>query len=327
MIYFKLGALAAALQLVSSSATSLRASNNAKTTWRELTACNGYSSGTASNTITMMWTNSADGDTEWLNTNNFNYKHWPGLTKFNKVIMAVNDVGSVTCDVVPNNNVYLEMRSSAKLDVSANLNIADQLIMKTNAALTQTSSSIVNVGKNLMLAAKYSISDMAQLSIGLDLYMASNAQLTIIGDSTSITASSVTPTDSQVHGIINYVLGESGTGVFDLGGKLTIGSTTAKINIDASAYTGGVKSIPLIKYTSVVGAYNPANIVLTGLASGLDGVVASKADGLYLDITGEGGGGQPVTPDPTPNPTPQPTNDPVSIQEVFEICSYLMLHT
>ena len=104
MIYFKLGALAAALQLVSSSATSLRASNNAKKTRRELTACNGYSSGTASNTITMMWTNSADGDTEWLNTNNYNYKHWPGLTKFNKVIMAVNDVGSVTYNIIVKKN-------------------------------------------------------------------------------------------------------------------------------------------------------------------------------------------------------------------------------
>lgn len=294
MMHFKLGALAAAFVSISN-ATSLRASHAKKTNTqekvsRELTvACSSYDQGIASRTITQLWANAADGDTEWLNKNNYNYKHWPGLAKFNKVIMAANDVGTVNCDVVPNNNVYLEMRSGSTLDVSANLNIADQLIMKTNAVLTQTSSSIINVGKNLYLAAKYSISDMAKLSIGLDLHMASNAQLTIVGGGTSIAASDVTPTDSQIHGVINFSLGASGTGVFDLGGKLTIGPTTAKINIDASAYTGGANSIPLIKYTSVVGAYSPANIVITGLSSGLDWSVVSKADGLYLKLTGEGG--------------------------------------
>lgn len=309
-MYLRLSTLACAiLKVVSASSDiSLHTTSTHEEVSRELlTSCETYDSGIPSTTITMLWTNALSGDTEWLNKNNYNYKHWPGLSKFNKVIMAVNDVGTVHCDATyMTNNIYLEMRSGATLDVSANLNIDDQLIMKTNSVLTQTSTSTINVGKNLYLAALYSIADMSHLNIGLDLYMASNAQLNIVGDGTSITASSVTSTDSQIHGIINYVFGASGTGVFDLGGKLTIGSTTAKINIDASGYTSGTNSIPLIKYTSLAGAYNPANIVITGLSSGLEGTVESQSDGLYLLVTGG-----VSTPAPTKVPTPSPIVSPV----------------
>ena len=203
-----------------------------------------------------------------------------------------------------NANVYLEMRSGATLDVTANLDVGDAFFLKTNAALTQSSSSILTVGKNLYLAAMYSIADTAKLSVGLDLYMASNAKLTIVGDSASITASTVTPTNSQVHGLISYVLGPSGAGVINLGGgELTIGSTTAKINIDASGYTGGANSIPLINQCSTIaGSFNPANIVINGLTSGLSGSVVSKSDGVYLELTGGGGGPpSPTTSSPTAN--------------------------
>ena len=259
--------------------------------------CNYDTTHSVTSGTTLLWTNDLSGDTEWLNKNNYNYKYLPGIHKFNKVIMAVNDVGTVHCDASTymNDNVYLELRSGATLDVSANLNVGDQLIMKTNAILSQSSNSILNVGKNLYLAAEYNIDNIANLNIGLDLYMASNAKLTIIGDGTSIRASTVTPTNSQLHGLITYVLGPTGTGVFDLGGELTIGSTTAQIVIDASGYTDGAKNIPLIKYTSVTGAYNAANVHVNGLASGLEGNVVSMSDGLYLQVTGEGGGPGPTT--------------------------------
>ena len=235
--------------------------------------------------------------------------------------MAVNDVGTVSCDASTymNADVYLEMRAGATLDVTANLNVGDALVLKTNAALTQSSSSIVTVGKNLYLAAMYSIAESAQLSVGLDLYMASNAKLTIVGDNVSIAASTVTPTNSQVHGLITYELGPSGAGAIDLGGgELTIGSTTAKIDIDASKYTGGAKSIPLINQcSSITGSYDPANIGITGLAAGLSGLVVSKSDGVYLELTGSGGG-----PPPSPT-TSNPTTANVSgISFVFSNCAH-----
>ena len=284
----KLSSLAAVL-LSNTSSSTVSAYEGSIRTGRDLQqTCNYDTSHEVTAGTTLLWTNDLSGDTEWLNKNNYNYKYLPGVHKFNKVIMAVNDAGTVHCDAASymNDNVYLELRSGATLEVSANLNIGDQLIMKTNAILSQSSNSILNVGKNLYLAAEYNIANNAALNIGLDLYMASNAKLAIIGDGTSIMASTATPTNSQLHGLITYVLGATGTGMLDLGGELTIGSTTAQIVIDASGYAAGAKSIPLMKYTSVTGAYNAANIHVTGLGLGLDGNVVSLSDGLYLQVTG-----------------------------------------
>jgi len=149
IMYLRLSTLAGAiLKVVSASSDiSLHTTSTHEEVSRELlTSCETYDSGIPSTTITMLWTNALSGDTEWLNKNNYNYKHWPGLSKFNKVIMAVNDVGTVHCDATyMTNDIYLEMRSGATLDVSANLNIDDQLIMKTNSVLTQTSTSTMLV--------------------------------------------------------------------------------------------------------------------------------------------------------------------------------------
>lgn len=256
---------------------------------------------------TVFWVNGGGTDREWINTDNWQYDYLPGVHRFNKLIMAVNDVATVHCDatymhVVPS----LEARSGATLDATADLNL-DQLLLKTNAVVTQSSTSSLTIAKNLYLAASYSIADQAQLSIGLDLYMASNAKLTITGEGSSITASDVTTSLSQIHGEVKYVLGLGGTGSFDLKGGLLIGSTTAKLIVDATSYTGsGAASIPLIKYTSVTGAFSAANIIISGLAPDVVAQVESKSDGLYLELSGGG----PV--DPTPLPTKTPTHSPVT---------------
>lgn len=317
----KFGALlAAAILGTCLSPTDAAASSSASSTLsagaepRRLQVCSAYlpidyspTSGT-----TIFWTNGGGNDAEWLNVNNWQYGYLPGVHRFNRLIMAVNDVATVHCDATyMAADISLEARSGANLDVSANLNIGDQLVLKTNANFNQYSTSVVTVGKNLYLAAIYSLANTAHLSIGLDLYMASNAKLTIEGDVTTLEASKETPSHSRIHGEIKYIFGPTGTGSFDLGGALTIGSTTAKLIVDASAYVDGNKSIPLIKYASVVGAFSAANIVISGLASGMDGQVVPRSDGLYLDISG-GSDPTPSTASPTPGPTRSPIQTPVT---------------
>lgn len=281
------------------------AAEDVSTAHRELAECSAYdTTHEVTSGITLLWTNAADGDTEWLNKANYNYGYLPGIHRFNKVIMAVGDVGTVSCDSATymNEDVYLEMRSGATLDVSANLNIGDELIVKGGATLSQTGASVLTVGKRVYLAADYIIAESAALSVQLDFYMASNAKLTIEGDATRILASELTPTNSQVHGVMKYVLGPSGTGVFDLAdGELTIGSTTALLDIDASGYEGGASSIPLIKASSIVNSFQPARVTISGLAEGLSGAVVNKSDGVYLEVTGGGGPPTPATSSPTPN--------------------------
>lgn len=312
-MFFPLSALAAALLL--SPMLDKVSALQPKQDSRELVSCDTFDlSHEVTTGTTVFWTNSGN-DPEWLDKGNWQYGYLPGIHKFNKIIMAVGDAATVNCDATyMAADVSLEARSGATLDITADLNIGDQLKLKTNAAVTQSSFSHLTVGKNLYLAASYSISDQAQLSIALDLYMASNAVLTINGDGTSILASGETTTTSQVHGELKYVLGGPlGTGTFDVNGPLSIGSNTAKLTIDAASYTSGAGSIQLIKYTSVTGSFNAANIAINGLATELSSNVRSEPDGLYLDISSLES--NPTTASPTSSPavsTPLPTSGPTN---------------
>ena len=317
----KFGVFAAALLHVATAELVTAATHQGSNNERNLSTC-GYNIEYPVTTETNIFWTGTGSDREWLNKANWQYNYLPGVHKFNRLIMAVNDKATVHCDATYMvANVAFEARSSATLDVSANLNIGDSMVLKTNAIVTQTSSSSVAVGKNLYLDAKYFLSGTSQLSMGLDMHMTSNGEITIMGDGTSITANNETPTNSQIDGHVKYILGPSGTGLFDLQGHLTIGSTTAKIDIDATSYTGGTKSIPLIKYTSVTGSISPANVIIT-LPAGVTANVVNQSDGIYLNISD----GSPTqdfeTNSPSPsqiespamNPvesTPEPTDSPV----------------
>ena len=307
----KFSLLAAALLNVSAYAAAEKSALRKVHQDRELQSCDSYDTSPRHTTgTTVFWTNGGQ-NSEWINKDNWQYDYLPGVHRYNKLIMAANDVVTVHCDATYMiANVSLEARSSATLDATANLTIGRELVLKSGAAVTQSSISHITIGNNLYLAAttSYSISDQAQLSIGLNLYMALNTKLTISGDSTTITASDETPSNSQIHGEVKYVLGPSGTGTFDLQGELTISSTYAKLIIDAASYSAGDGIIQLIKYTSVIGSFSAANIEITGLAAGLVPQVMTESDGLYLELSS----GSPTTADPTVHPTPSPTPAPVT---------------
>mmetsp|Transcript_17154 Transcript_17154/g.37032 ORF Transcript_17154/g.37032 Transcript_17154/m.37032 type:complete len:808 (+) Transcript_17154:150-2573(+) len=235
--------------------------------------------------------------------------------------MAAGDAATVHCNTIyMTNPVSLEARSGATVDVTAELKIDGQLILKTLAKLAQSSGSKVLIGKSLYLAATYEIAETSRLSIGLNLYAPSNARLTIRGDSTSIEAGVNNPgLLSELHGYTEYVFGPAGTGIFDVGGALKIGST-AKLVVDATSYAGGKASIPLVKYKSREGAFDPEYVKIMGLAPRTSKEIVYGEDGVYLDIDG-GSAPTPTTSNPTSkpitanpttaNPTPSPaTSNP-----------------
>jgi len=252
---------------------------------------------------TILWTNGGGADSEWINVDNWMFSYLPGVHRFNKVVMAANDKATVHCPATyMKANVYLEMRTGATLDIRENLNIGDKFFLKTRAVATQSSQSIVTVGKRFYLAAMYDISDQAQLIVGSSVYVQRNGQLAINGDSSSVSAA----TNSEMHGWLTYKFGRSGAGTFVVNGDLTIGST-AKLTIDASSYSAGAAKMLLIKYTTSTGSFAPDNIDVTGLAEGLTFQIKSESDGLYLELSGEG----PMTGNPTDTIlSPAPSHTP-----------------
>lgn len=285
--------------------------------------CDSYypiGSGTTLNTI--QWLGSGGADTEWLNVANWATNYLPGTDRFNRLIMTVGDHGTVHCPATyMTHDVELEMRSSSTLDVTADLNIGDDLIMITNSKITQSGQSTVTVGKTLSLAASYELSGQAHLAVGNDVVVSAVGGLTIDGDGSSVTAESA----SEVNGVLTYALGPNGAGLFTVNSSLLIGAGAGLV-VDAAAYdfssVSGTVLIPLIMYTSSTGSFAPANIALTGVPGGLTSQIKSEADGVYLELVGQGGPPPPppapvpvpvATPPPTDAPTDTPTSGPTPV--------------
>jgi hypothetical protein len=230
--------------------------------------------------------------------------------------MTVGDHGTVNCPATyMMHDVKLEMRAGATLDVQADMTIGDELYMITNSKLTQSGQSVVTVGDRLYLAAMYEISEQAQLVVERNIYCPITGKLTI-EDTSSVSVATVSAdVDSEMHGILTYVLGPSGAGMFAVNGHLLI-STWARLVIDASAYSSGPATIPLIKYTTKTGSFDPTGVdvapVVTGLAaSGLTAQIKTYNDGVYLELSQDGV--PPPVPDPTPSPTTSTTNAPTPV--------------
>jgi hypothetical protein len=264
-------------------------------------------------TINIQWLGRGGAaDTEWLNVANWATDYLPGTNRFNRLIMAVNDHGTVNCPATyMAHDVKLEMKSGATLDVQADLTIGDELYMMTNSKLTQSGQSVVTVGARLYLAAMYEISVQAQLEVGENIYCPITGHLTI-KDNSSVSAATVSAeVDSEMHGRLTYVLGPSGAGLFTVNGHLLI-SNWARLVVDASAYSSGATTIPLIKYTSKTGSFDPTDVdvapVVTGLVAGLTSQIKTLNDGVYLELSQDG-----VSPLPVPDPTPSPTKAPTPV--------------
>ena len=121
----------------------------------------------------------------------------------------------------------------------------------------------------------------------------------------------------RITGQLTYELGPTGSGTFNVDGRLII-AATAKLTIDASSYTSGENMLPLIQNAaSVTGYFNPAKISIVGLPGGLTHQVKVENDGLYLELTGSNP--TAATPSPTrsstlapnPSPTPEDSNNPL----------------
>ena len=256
---------------------------------------------------TVFWTNGGGTDREWLNVDNWRYFFLPGVFQYNRLIMAVNDQATVHCDATyMKENVDLEMRSGATMDVQADLNIGGLLTLKTNAILTQSSQSTVLVGNRLYLGADYNLYEHANLVVAHDIYCPNTCRLGINGDSASVSASH----NSELHGTLSFSLGPTGAGVLSVEGNVLIGPTVSTLTIDGSAYQGtATTTIPLIQWNSYSGYFVVADI--TGFAAGLTPTVKYETDGLYLQLTGAGP--PPPTGTPTNPPTAAPTKQPTPI--------------
>lgn len=107
----------------------------------------------------VLWTGGAGAaDTEWLNKSNWYYGSLPGIHTYNKIILAAGDGVTIHCDVtyltasgaVP--DVAIEARSGATLDATADLVLGREMVLKTNAAVTQSGTSQFTFGKVSLLS-------------------------------------------------------------------------------------------------------------------------------------------------------------------------------
>jgi hypothetical protein len=255
-----------------------------------------------------LW-NGKGSDSEWINVDNWARGYLPGVTIANKVTMAgTKTKATVHCPATyMRKKVGVKMRNSASLDIKADLNLGDKLILKTKSKLTQSSESKVTVGKKMVIHALYSISEQAQLSAASAVALLKGGELKINGDSTIIQIGGA----AKIQGQLSFVLGPSGSGTFEVDGALQIRSSTATITIDAAAYSSGAGKIQLIKSKSVTNKYRAKNVSITGAEEGLTAKVKVEADGVYLQL----GTKSPVTKSPVAAPTASPVSAPTTTSQ------------
>jgi len=274
---------------------------------RELQDCDDYDTSPGRTTgITVKWTggSSQGSASEWLNKDNWQFNYLPGIHKWNKIIIESGDLVTVNCDAnYMNAPVSLLMRTDAMLDVTADLTIGNQLVMQSDASVTQSSGSDVSIGKylNMLSGTHYSVSDHASLSIGTQLYMGHNTKFTVKGDGTSIGVQDLT-----IYGEVEFVLGPSGTGTFDV---YSCNILPAELTINASAYSGGGGTIRLIKCTTNELCPSEDRVVITDLDPALTGGIYCRDEGVFLELSGS----SPTTTEPSKQPTPSPTSSPTPV--------------
>ena len=64
----------------------------------------------------------------------------------------------------------------------------------------------------------------------------------------------------------------------------------SKLKVDASVYTEGAGTFNLFNYGSRIGSFDPFNITISGLGSGLSGSITYDADSMDLVITAASSG-------------------------------------
>ena len=287
----------------------LRATKN-----RHLTSCSSYPINFPVTTqTTVQWNGGGGLDKEWINVKNWQYQYLPGVHKYNRVVMAgLRTQATVHCPATyMQADVDVEIRTKATLDIQADLSIGGKLKLQYSAAVTQSSQSIVSIGKMLHLAANYDLSDQARLDVGSNIYVPTSGRLAINGDSAIVSAEE----DSEMHGWLTYRFGPTGAGSIEVNGGLKVGAW-AKLVIDASSYdwssSAGTRTLQLIKYSNPPGANSFAsdNVDFTGLPDGWAYQLRSETHGLYLELTQ---GGNPTTGTPTTAPTTgAPTTAPTT---------------
>ena len=250
--------------------------------------------------LTSQWTYTG-GVGEWSTASNWDANGVPG---FNDLASLVSSTDHAKVTSAFNGGTFtITMRNGATLDLSADFKTVGTLNLGisgvTSTTVTQTDGLMVgrtlNFGQDgeaSTFDATYSISGgTARATTAVNI--GKNGIFDIVGDGGTIQfnnggASAVT----MGAGTISYTLGATGVSAIDnlaAGGTFTIGASSG-LQIDASAYTGGVGTIELVKrYSTIAGTFDAGNISITGLADGLSGDITYDTGSISLSIVPEPG--------------------------------------
>lgn len=238
---------------------------------------------------------------EWSNASNWD-NGVPGSND-TAYLVTNTDHAQVTSAFDSGGNMTIVIRNNATLAIGADFRTA--FVMNVgisgiqNTSVTQTAGTLIGRTLNLgndaeadTFEAKYTLSGgISRFTTAVNI--GKNGILDIQGDGATIQFNNAGANAVTIgQGALSYTLGATGVSAIDnlaSGGTFTIGAGSGLL-IDASAYTGGVGTIELVKrYTTIAGTFDASNISITGLAAGLSGEIIYDANSIALDIIPEPG--------------------------------------
>ncbi|WP_372795799.1 PEP-CTERM sorting domain-containing protein [Pontiella sp.] len=241
-------------------------------------------------------------DGEWNDTGTWNVAYLPGATEVDTTILASGDNVTVTSAATyATNNVNLNVRAGATLDISADMTVMRNMFIgdavSSGATVTQTAgtidrmSSTIRLGTQSTSMSTYTISGSSVLDFNGNLDIGPMGLFKVVGDNVTISAGNqstdtMTMTDA---GELEFVLGATGASAFTVAGDFTVDSVNSQLTVDGSGYTGGEADITLVNAATMTGTFAAGKYNVTGMGvEGTDWTLTQGTNGdLVLNVIPE----------------------------------------
>ncbi|MDF7806653.1 putative glycoside hydrolase [Pontiellaceae bacterium B12219] len=252
--------------------------------------------------------NGSGADNNWTNVANWGAAGaLPGDNQVDQALVTASTTlstpATINTSLVFSNSVSFKVRnksyalieSGGNVDFTA-IQIGVNASVGNGSTLTQTGGAISGSTLQIGSAAtadygnRYEISGSGSLLTTADLTIGAGSTFRIIGEQATVNVGDTSGDDLVMTGggsELAFVLGTSGASVVDIFDTFSIDSANAMLTIDASGLSTNTAAYELVRFSSLDGLFSAGNILITGLADGLNGSIVYDSDSMNLLVSGE----------------------------------------
>jgi hypothetical protein len=239
------------------------------------------------------------GSDNWTNTANWASGILPGSVTADTAIISLGTTETTATTIntaltftkavklAIRNESYVLMESGGSATFASGIQVGANGTAGTKAHLTQTggtlSGTTLEIGTDAAAGGEYLMSGSSVLSLTGAATFGTAGALSLTGSDVSVTLGGGLSLNG---GELVFGAGAAGASTIDVtGGTFTIDSVNSLLSVDATGLTAG--TYDLVTFTTLNGAFDTDNITLTGLDSGLSGLITYADNSMSLTVIPE----------------------------------------